>query len=803
MRTQFYRLLLIFALLSLLLGACSTPATEAPEATQAPEATKAPEPAQATGEEPGEPYKIGAFFSVTGPGSSLGIPERDTALMVVEQVNAAGGIEGPDGKMHALEMILEDDQSDATEGVLIVKRLIEEESVPVIVGGTTSGVSLAVIDTVTVAQVPFISNASSGAIILPVEERYWVFKTPQQNLPVAQVQGDWMVARGITKVASFGVNNGFGVDSMGALQTVAADLGIEIVWEGTFEPGDTDFTAQLTQIAASGAEALIVHATPGEGAPLTVQFRDLGLNIPIVHNHGIGNQAFIDLAGETAEGVLFPIGKLLVYEDLPATDPQKGVLTQYISDYTEFTGGATPSTFGGHAWDSMQMAIMAMQAVGPDPAAIRDYLEGITNFAGISGVFNITPQDHNGIGKETLVMVEIKNGTWEYVPPALYKDAPTVGLRETGEPYKIGVFFSVTGPGSSLGIPERDTALMLIDQVNARGGLLGPDGKLHLIEAAIEDDQSDATEGVLIVKRLIEEEGVPIIVGGTTSGVSLAVIDTVTEAQVPFISNASSGAIILPVEERFWVFKTPQQNLPVAQVQGDWMAANGMTKIASFGVNNGFGVDSMGALQTVAADLGIEIVWEGTFEPGDTDFTAQLTQIAGSGAEALIVHATPGEGAPLTVQFRDLGLELPILHNHGIGNQAFIDLAGDAAEGVMFPIGKLLVADGLPETDPQKATLLQYIADFQAYTGGSTPSTFGGHAWDAMQMAFSALQAVGPDPAAIRDYIEGITNFAGISGIFNLSAQDHNGIGKESLVMVQIVNGTWVYVDPEMYTDVP
>jgi branched-chain amino acid transport system substrate-binding protein len=800
MRTLFNRLLLIFALAGLLLGACAAPAAETPEVTQAPEAE---EPTQAPVEEQGEPYKIGVFFSVTGPASSLGIPERDTALMVVEQVNAAGGIEGPDGKMHTLEMILEDDQSDATEGVLIVKRLIEEEGVPIIVGGTTSGVSLAVIDTVTEAQIPFISNASSGAIILPVEERFWVFKTPQQNLPVAQVQGDWMVAKGITQIASFGVNNGFGVDSMGALQTVAADLGIDIVWEGTFEPGDTDFTAQLTQIAGSGAEALIVHATPGEGAPLTVQFRDLGINIPIVHNHGIGNQAFIDLAGDAAEGVLFPIGKLLVYEDLPATDPQKGVLTQYISDYTEFTGGSTPSTFGGHAWDSMQMAIMALQAVGPDPAAIRDYIEGITNFAGISGVFNITADDHNGIGKETLVMVEIKDGTWEYVPPALYKDAPTSGIRETGEPYKIGVFFSVTGPASSLGIPERDTAQMLVDQVNARGGLLGPDGKLHLIEAIFEDDQSDATEGVLIVKRLIEEEGVPIIVGGTTSGVSLAVIDTVTEAQIPFISNASSGAIILPVEERFWVFKTPQQNLPVAQVQGDWMVARGITQVASFGVNNGFGVDSMGALQTVTADLGVEIVWEGTFEPGDTDFTAQLTQIAGSGAEALIVHATPGEGAPLTVQFHDLGLEMPILHNHGIGNQAFIDLAGDAAEGVLFPIGKLLVADGLPETDPQKATLLRYIADFQAYTGGSTPSTFGGHAWDAMQMTFSALQAVGPDPAAIRDYIEGITNFAGISGIFNLSAQDHNGIGKESLVMVQIVNGTWVYVDPEMYTEVP
>lgn len=372
-----------------------------------------------------------------------------------------------------------------------------------------------------------------------------------------------------------------------------------------------------------------------------------------------------------------------------------------------------------------------------------------------------------------------------------------------GEPYKIGLFFSATGPASSLGIPERDTAMMLVEQVNEEGGLLGPDGQLHPIEALFEDDQTSPDEAVLIVKKFIEQDQVPIIVGGTGSPASIAVIDTVTEAEVPFISNASSSAIIQPVEERQWVFKTPQTNLPVAQVQGDWMVANGISKVASLGVNNAFGADSMTALQEVAAELGIEIVYEGTFEPGDTDFSAQLTQVAGSEAEALIVHATPGEGAPLTVQFRDLGLEIPIVHNHGIGNQAFIDLAGEAAEGVLFPIGKLLVADDLPATDPQKGVLTQYIADYAEYTNGAAPSTFGGHAWDSMQMTIMALQAVGPDSAAIRDYLEGIQNFAGISGIFNLSDQDHNGIGKESLVLVQIKDGGWVYVAPEEYTTAP
>jgi branched-chain amino acid transport system substrate-binding protein len=415
---------LLFLIVWLLVSACSGApvAEEAPAPDPTPQPAEAEAPAEPEAPAEGEPYKIGAFLSITGPASSLGIPERDTVVMLAEQINAAGGLLGPDGLLHPVELIVEDDRSDSTEAVLIVKRMIEE-GVAVIVGGTGSPASMAVIDTVTEAEIPFVSMASASAITEPASERYWIFKTPQTNLPVAQVQADWLKAQGITQVASLGVNNAFGADSIQAMEQVAAEEGIEIVYAATFEPGDTDFSSQLTRVAGSGAGALIVHATPGEGAPLTVQFRDFGIDIPILHNHGIGNQAFIDLAGPAAEGVLFPIGKLLVADDLPDDDPQKEVITQYIADYRAFTGGTTPSTFGGHAWDAMQWAFMALQAVGPDPAAIRDYIEGIQNFAGISGVFNLSPDEHTGIGKESLVLVEIRDGTWRYVSPSDYAAA--------------------------------------------------------------------------------------------------------------------------------------------------------------------------------------------------------------------------------------------------------------------------------------------------------------------------------------------------------------------------------------------
>ncbi|MBM4422227.1 MAG: ABC transporter substrate-binding protein [Chloroflexi bacterium] len=393
-------------------------------------------------------------------------------------------------------------------------------------------------------------------------------------------------------------------------------------------------------------------------------------------------------------------------------------------------------------------------------------------------------------------------------PPTEAPAAPpptAVPAPAEGEPYVVGAFFSTTGPVSSLGEPEWGTVAMLTEHVNGDGGILGPDGLMHKIDLRKYDDQSDATKAVEIVKKLIEEDKAVAIIGGSGSPASIAVIETVTNAEVPFISVASSSVIVTAADgsQNHWVFKTPQQNYPVAQVQADWMKAHGITKLASLGVNNAFGKDSMAAMQRVAQEEGFEIVWEGTFEPRDTDFSAQLTAIQGTDAEVLIVHATPGEGAPLTVQFRDMGFEIPIVHNHGIGNQSFINTAADAAQGVLFPIGKLLVVDQLPDSDPQKATLKTYQDEFIA-AFGKKPSTFGGHAWDAFMMVKEALEHVGPDSAAIRDYLEtNIVNWVGISGVFNVTADDHTGIGKESLVLVEIDEGTWAYVDPSNYADTP
>lgn len=411
---------LLCALAVTVLAACAAPAPTPVPPTAAPTAVP-PTAAPAAG----AAYKIGLVVSITGPTSSLGIPERDTVLMIQDQVNKAGGVKGPDGAMHKIDVTVEDDASDASKATLAAKKLVEQDKVAVLIGSSGSPASIAMVEIATNNSTPMISLASSSAIVNPIDQRKWIFKTPQENKPVAEVQLDYLKAKGITKVASIGVNNAFGKDSRDAMNALYKQAGIEVLADELFQPGDKDFTAQLTKIKGLNPQALIVHATPGEGAPLTVQFRTLGFTVPIVHNHGIGNKDFINLAKESAEGVLFPIGKLLVVPSLADSDPQKVTLSKYIKDYGDYTNGKAPSTFGGHAWDAMQIALAGLQAVGDDRAKLRDWFETrVQKFVGISGIFNWSTMDHTGIGKESLVLVEIKKDNWVYIAPDQYKNAP-------------------------------------------------------------------------------------------------------------------------------------------------------------------------------------------------------------------------------------------------------------------------------------------------------------------------------------------------------------------------------------------
>ena len=354
-----------------------------------------------------EPYKVGAVFSVTGRASFLGEPEKRTAEMLAEEINKKGGIDG-----HKLELVLYDDESDETKCVLAVKKLIKTDKVPVIIGPSVSGNTLAVVSECNEAKVPLISCAAAIKIVTPVEDRKWIFKVaPSDSHSVERIY-EFLLKKGIKKVAIMTVSDGYGASGREELLRLAPQMGIELLADERYGPKDTDLTAQLTRIRGTGAQAL-VNWSVGPTQVLAVKnWKDLGMtSMTFVQSHGFASKKNIELAGGAAEGVFCPLGRVNIPELVPANHPQKQVIMAYNEAY-QGRFKEPLSAFGGHAWDSLKLAVEALGAVGPDPAKIRDYLENRKNFVGQGGVFNFSPTDHCGLSKNDFEMVVVKNGTW-------------------------------------------------------------------------------------------------------------------------------------------------------------------------------------------------------------------------------------------------------------------------------------------------------------------------------------------------------------------------------------------------------
>ncbi|MFZ5906721.1 MAG: ABC transporter substrate-binding protein [Nitrospirota bacterium] len=354
-----------------------------------------------------DPYKIGALFAVTGPASFLGEPEKNTALMLQEQINKAGGING-----HPLEIIIEDTKSDETQAVLSAKKLIENDKVLAIVGPSTTGESMALVPIMNNAKTPLLSCAAGAPITQPVKERYWIFKTPQYDTSAVEAIYDYMKKQGISKVGIITISTGFGDAGKKALQEIAPKYGMKIVAEEKYGPKDTDMTTQLTKIKASGAQAVINWSVGPGQVIVTKNWHALRMGIPLYQSHGWGSKKNIELAGKAAEGVIAPLGRLVVWDKLADNHPQKALLKRYTQDY-EAKYKSEPGTFGGHAYDSIMMLVEAMKKVGPDKKKIRDYVETkIRNWPGTGGVFTMSKTDHCGLDKNAFEMVVVKNGDW-------------------------------------------------------------------------------------------------------------------------------------------------------------------------------------------------------------------------------------------------------------------------------------------------------------------------------------------------------------------------------------------------------
>ena len=356
------------------------------------------------------------------------------------------------------------------------------------------------------------------------------------------------------------------------------------------------------------------------------------------------------------------------------------------------------------------------------------------------------------------------------------------------DPIKIGSVLSVTGPAAFLGDPELKTLQQYVEDINKKGGIIGR--QLQLVHY---DDGSDANKANGFAKRLIDDDKVDVIVGGTTTGATMSMVPLVEKAGVPFISLAGAVVIVEPVKKH--VFKTPHTDRMAAEKVFEDMKKRGLTKVALLSETSGFGQSGKKETEAVAGKYGITLVANETYGPKDTDMSPQLTKIKNTaGVQAVFVFGLGQGPAIVTKNYKQLGISLPLYHAHGVASEEFIKLAGPAAEGVRLPAAALLVADKLPANDPQKKVAVDYTKAFQD-RWKTDVSAFGGHAYDGLMIVVDAIKRAGTtDKAKVRDAIESTKGYIGTGGVVNMSATDHMGLDLSAFRMLEVKNGDWSLV---------
>jgi len=405
MRKKVCIFLVFLMVFSTLLASCATKK----KTTEKKETKKEKETKEATG----TPYLIGVILSLTGDYSSLGVPEKNVIEMEVDKFNKEGGVNG-----HPVEVTIEDDGTDATKAVTAATKLIEQDKVMAIVGTSGTGQTMAIRGEIEKAQIPNVSLAGGNAISEPVNK--WVFQVPWPNGVVVPKTLDYLKKKKITKIGLLYDSGGFGVDGQKVLEQKVGEYDIEIVASESYGKDDTDMTVQLTKIKGEGAEAVVVWGAGKAPSIIAKNMDQLGMDIPYIGSHGIARKEFVDGAGDSAEGVVFAAGKIIVPDAYGKGTEAFELADEYIQDYTDQYGEEPNGTFPAHAYDGIHIVFDALKRLDKlpdkvDPKELRDAIEKTKGLILTGGSFTYSATDHFGTKPTDLVMIEVKDGKFEEI----------------------------------------------------------------------------------------------------------------------------------------------------------------------------------------------------------------------------------------------------------------------------------------------------------------------------------------------------------------------------------------------------
>ena len=357
-------------------------------------------------------------------------------------------------------------------------------------------------------------------------------------------------------------------------------------------------------------------------------------------------------------------------------------------------------------------------------------------------------------------------------------------VPSAAEPIKVGALVAVTGPAAFLGAPEARTLEMLVQEVNAKGGVGG-----RPIQLILKDTGASPEKAVSFAKQLVEEDKVFAILGPSTSGESLAVKKIAEDGQTLLLSMAAAEAIVTPVLP--WVFKVAPKDSYAVEVIFHQMKKMGISRIGLLSSNTGFGKGGKEQVERLAAEHGITLAVNEVYDKAATDLTAEVTKLKQANVQAVLNWSIEPAQSIVVKNVRQLGLTIPIFQSHGFANPQYAKAAGPAAEGVIFPASRIVVADALPAGNPQKPVVEAYRKAYEARYKEEV-STFGGHAWDAFGILVKAIEQAGPDKAKVRGAVENLKGYVGTAGVFSFSPTDHTGLSIDAFELCTVKNGHFV-----------
>jgi branched-chain amino acid transport system substrate-binding protein len=354
-----------------------------------------------------EHYKLGGMFALSGSYAGVGIGQKNTGLFVVNQINAAGGING-----RKIDFIQADTEGDPTKALLATKRLVEQDKVTLIIGPVKTDEGMAIKPYLDSAKVPAVMHCASD-IIVDNPPAHWVFKTPPRSSHIVQRLFMDMRHRGLKSIGFLYAQTGFGKDALQLVQKFAPEYGINIVGIESFGEKDIDMKPQIINLRNKNPHAFLIWTLGPSGALVVKNMKELNYNVPTYQSHGSAMPEFIKIGGSAVEGVMIAAQKVFVADELPDSDPHKAINLKFVQEFSKLY--SVPGGMEACGVDAANIAIEALRKGGENRSTVRDAIESLRGFKGVNGTYNMSPSDHNGLSYKDFVLMKVQGGRFRLV----------------------------------------------------------------------------------------------------------------------------------------------------------------------------------------------------------------------------------------------------------------------------------------------------------------------------------------------------------------------------------------------------